>query len=284
MMKRSRLAMFIAATAAIAVVSTGTATATPQSEPAAVTALDTAELAELTRLSDPATLVDLHDGARRMDRIAEVLTRNGDRRGIFAVFYRSILHDANPLLDAGNFDDPQWARAVSLEFFREYLVNLHGHLTGGAVTPGWQRYYDMAADPSRSPGRVAASALDAHLMVDFPAALAATGTRVENTRDFFAIGDSLINTTGHITDELHAIYGAKLAGFFGLYFVGPVADIALGEGNTSYLMFQSVRGTSLTSGLALQVPATAGAAEVAMYGLYNTAETVFDGLEFANLI
>jgi len=230
-MYTSRLAMTLVAAATI----TGSATVTAAAEnPAPAPAVDTtaatdiAELAELVRLSDLATLGDLHEGQRRMDRIADILTARRDRRGIFAVFYRNILHDANPLLDAGDFDDPQWARAVSAEFFRLYLQNLHGHLTGGAVTPGWHRYYALAADPVRSPGRVAAAGLDAHLLIDFPKAIAATATRVDHTRDVFTIGNSLIDTTSRITGELQAVYGAKLAGFFGLYFLGKGADLLIG--------------------------------------------------------
>ncbi|QLY30219.1 DUF5995 family protein [Nocardia huaxiensis] len=250
----------------------------------AVSPLSDSEKAELIQLSDPATLTDLHAGQDRIERIAQILVDHKDRRGIFAIFYRNILRDANPLLDAGNFDDPAWARRVSFAFFHSYLENLHGHLTGGAVTPSWQRYYDFAADPSRSAGRVAAAGLDAHLLIDFPQAVAQTGTQVRNTRDFFAIGDSLIGTTQHITDELSAIYGAELGDFFHLYFVGKAGDMVLGDGTTSYVMFQGVRSTSLTSGIAMENPVTGAPAEAGMYALYNTAETVFDGLEFTGLI
>ncbi|MFE3798755.1 hypothetical protein KHQ06_36565 [Nocardia tengchongensis] len=245
----------------------------------AINGIDGSELAELVRLSDPATLTDLHDGERRADRIAAILAGSHDRRGIFAVFYREILRDANPMLDAGDFDDPRWARAVSIEFFRQYLQNLHGHLTGGPVTQGWQRYYAMAADPARSPGRVAATALDAHLLIDFPAAIAATNTHGDHTGDFFTIGDSLITTTNRITDELQATYGAQLARFFQLYFLGKAADRLIGQGNTSHVMFQSVRATALASGIVMQNPAACPTAQAGMSTLYHTAEAVFDGLE-----
>ncbi|MEC3954281.1 DUF5995 family protein [Nocardia sp. CDC153] len=291
MVRATRLALVLAiATAIAASTATAAATADPAASsgsvgvtapaaPSVARALTPAENAELVALSDPDTLTDLHEGQRRMERITDILTGAKDRRGIFAVFYRNILRDANPLLDAGDFDDPQWARAVSFEFFRTYLENLHGHLTGGPVTPGWQRYYAMAADPTRSAGRVAAAALDAHLLVDFPKAIAATDTGVDHTRDFFTIGDSLINTTDHITDELSALYGAKLAGFFHLYFVGRAADVVLGQGNTSYVMFQSVRGIALASGIAMRDAATRRPAEASMRELYNLAESVFNGLE-----
>ncbi|MEC3914844.1 DUF5995 family protein [Nocardia sp. CDC160] len=280
-MLTSRIAMTLVAAAAITGATAGTAGAvdTPVPAIAATPQIDAAQQAELVELSDPSTLTDLHEGQRRMERITDILTGAKDRRGIFAVFYRNILRDANPLLDAGDFDDPQWARAVSFEFFRTYLENLHGHLTGGPVTQGWQRYYAMAADPTRSAGRVAAAALDAHLLVDFPKAIAATDTGVDHTRDFFTIGDSLINTTDRITDELSALYGAKLAGFFHLYFVGRTADVVLGQGNTSYVMFQSVRGTALASGIAMRDAATRRPAEASMRELYNLAESVFNGLE-----
>ncbi len=214
-----------------------------------------------------------------MGRITAILTGSHDRRGIFAVFYREILRDANPLLDAGDLDDPQWARAVSIEFFRQYLQNLHGHLTSGPVTAGWQRYYAMAADPARSPGRTAATALDAHLLIDFPAAIAATDTHGEHTRDFFTIGNSLITTTNRITDELQATSGATLPGFFQLYFLGKAADRLIGQANTSHVMFQSVRASALASGIAMQNRPPARPPRLACAPSTHTAEAVFDGLE-----
>ncbi|MFI1917181.1 hypothetical protein [Nocardia sp. NPDC020380] len=45
------------------------------------------------------------------------------------------------------------------------------------------------------------------------------------------------------------------------------------------MMFQSVRGTALASGIAMQEPAACMPAEASMHALYDTAETVFDGLE-----
>ncbi|GAB4584647.1 DUF5995 family protein [Nocardia sp. IFM 10818] len=288
MRKTSRLAVILVATAAVLGSAAGTAVAVDPpatgSHSPAIEPVRDAELAELVRLSDPGTLTDLHDGEQRMNRIAEIFTGHKDRRGIFAVFYRNILRDANPLLDQGRFDDPVWARKVSYAFFHEYLANLHGHLTGGPVTPGWQRYYAMAADPARSAGRVAGAGLDAHLLIDFPKAIAETGTRLENTRDFFTIGDALIGTTHNITDELKAEYGAQLADFFNLYFVGKAGDVVLGDGNTSYVLFQSVRGTALSQGIAMKNELTCGPAELSMQGLYYTAEAVFDGLEAAGWV
>ncbi|MEV6274837.1 DUF5995 family protein [Nocardia sp. NPDC051832] len=280
MRKLSRFAIALTAVAALTTASLGTA-GLASAAPAAVTDVtppSSAEQAELIRLSDPATLRDLHDGQQRMERITQIFVDHNDRAGIFAVFYRNILRDANPLLDAGDFDDPAWARDVSAAFFHRYLENLHAHLTGGPVTPQWQRYYAMAADPAVSAGRVAGTGLDAHLLIDFPAAIAETHTTVANTRDFFAIGDSLIGTTSRITDELRTIYGAKLAEFFHLYFVGSAADLVIGEHQTTYVLFQGIRGTSLASGIAMTDPITAGPAELSMQALYDTAETVFSGL------
>ncbi|MFD6357983.1 DUF5995 family protein [Nocardia tengchongensis] len=296
MVRATRLALALAVTTAIAASTAATAVAAEPAVPSgsagivapaetgAARALTAAENAELVALSDPSTVTDLHDGQRRMERVAEILSGAQDRRGIFAIFYRNILRDANPVLDQGNFDDPEWARAVSAEFFRIYLVNLRAHLTGGTVSPEWTRYYDLAADPSRSAGRVAAAALDAHLHIDFPEAIAATGTRADHARDFFAIGDSLIAIANNITADLDAVYGAKLADFFHAYFVGPAVDSVLGENTTSYVMFQSVRGISFANGLALGSPALRDAAAVEMRVMYDTAETVFDDLEAANLI
>ncbi|WP_162958635.1 hypothetical protein [Nocardia yunnanensis] len=80
------------------------------------------------------------------------------------------------------------------------------------------------------------------------------------------------------------MYGAKLAGFFHAYFVGPALDSVLGENGTSYVMFQSVRGVSFGNGLALESPALRQATALEMRAMYQTAETVFDGFEATDLI
>jgi hypothetical protein len=248
------------------------------------TALSSAELTTLGKLSDTKTLKDLHDGEARMRQISDILTKHNDRRGIFALFYRNILADANPVLDKGKFDDPTWARNVSRGFFVRYLENLHGNVTGGAMTPEWGNYYRLAADCKRSSGRVAAAGLDAHLIIDFPNVVASSGAKLRNTRDFFAIGDSLISTTTRITDELSQRYGAELGGFFHLYFVGTKIDAKYGKGITTYVLFQGIRGLALSNGLALESPWFKRPTQSGMKFVYNTAEVAFNGLELARAI
>lgn len=251
---------------------------------AGVVNLPAAERSELIALSDPARLTGLRDAEVKVQRIAQILSARRDRRGIFPVFYARILGSAVPELESGTFEYDDWANAVSLSFYRRYAENLHAHLTGRSVTPSWAHFYKLAADCRVSPGRVAMAALDAHLVIDFPQSVAETKTQVKHTADYFAIGDLLRGETIGVADDLQRIYGTNLAPFFQLYFFGDKLDAITGEGVTTTLLFQGIRGVALVNGLALQKPLQRLTTLLGMNGLWLLAEGVSDALGKNNLL
>ncbi len=96
-----------------------------------VVALPSDVRARLIALTNPATVTSLPVGLQNMEVVASELVSRGDRRGIFAVFYRNILRSAVPALETpGTFRDQAWAQRVSYEFFRRYLLGIHASLSG----------------------------------------------------------------------------------------------------------------------------------------------------------
>ncbi|MEQ6903058.1 DUF5995 family protein [Nocardioides sp. YIM 152588] len=245
----------------------------------------------LVRLTAPSRLDGLRPiralrrGERIMARVAPVLLAAEDRRGIFALFYNNILGKAVPALGAGSadrYDDLGWSRLVSITFFRPYLEGLHASLAGTAIPVNWRPYYRMAADCSVRPGRVAMAGLDAHLILDFPVAIAESGATQANFDDYYAIGELLQDATLDIGEDLRLIYGADLTEFFHLWFLGDALDAVVGSGVTTTLLFQGIRTVAFTYGLGLGEHALL--TRVAMKGTYVAAETVSDALACAEII
>lgn len=241
-------------------------------------AFSDAEKRRLIALSDPEDLTDLYDAHRKVTEIAEVFTSHRDYRGLFAIYYRDTLDSAIPALEDAHYQDMKWAWAASFDFVDRYLTNLHGHLSGGPVAPWWQHHYRMTADCSKSPGRVLTSALNAHLIHDFPRALAKVGTQPRHTADFFAVGDDLIPTTPTIVADIEAVYGYDMSGFFGLYFVGDGLDSVFGDGTTSYVFSQAGRAQSFAYGLALGVAPNSPVVLAQINASFWATEAAMDGL------
>lgn len=235
----------------------------------------------LIALSDPAQLKDLYDARTKVTEIANIFAQYADYRGLFAIYYRDTLNSAIPALEDAHYQDMRWAWAASFDFVDRYLTNLHGHLTGGTVAPWWQHHYAMTADCSKSAGRVLTSALNAHLIEDFPRALAKVGTTPANTGDFFAVGDDLIPTTPTIVADIKAVYGYDMSRFFQLYFVGDVADPVFGDGTTSYVFSQAGRAQSFSFGLMLGPNPNSPAVLAAMDASFFATEAAMDELAAA---
>lgn len=240
-----------------------------------------AEMQRLIALSDPAQLRDLYDARIKVTEIANIFAQYADYRGLFAIYYRDTLNSAIPALEDAHYQDMRWAWAASFDFVDRYLTNLHGHLTGGTVAPWWQHHYAMTADCSKSAGRVLTSALNAHLIEDFPRALAKVGTTPANTGDFFAVGDDLIPTTPTIVADIKAVYGYDMSRFFQLYFVGDVADPVFGDGTTSYVFSQAGRAQSFSFGLMLGPNPNSPAVLAAMDASFFATEAAMDELAAA---
>ncbi len=134
------------------------------------------------------------------------------------------------------------------------------------------------------PGRVALAGLDAHLILDFPDAIAAVRTTGQNFGDYWKIGTLLQPVTEQIGSELASSYGADLREFFHLWAFGNALDSATADGVTTTLLFQGIRSLAFTYGLGLRNPLSAGSTRLAMMATFGAAEAVSDALARKRLI
>ncbi len=134
------------------------------------------------------------------------------------------------------------------------------------------------------PGRVALAGLDAHLILDFPDAVAAARTTALNFGDYWKIGTLLQPVTEQIGEELASSYGADLREFFHLWAFGTALDGATADGVTTTLLFQGIRSLAFTYGVGLRNPLSAGSTRLAMAATYAAAESVADVLARKRLI
>lgn len=140
-----------------------------------------------------------------------------------------------------------------MDFVSRFLANFNRHITGKSPTVPWQNFYARAANCKQSPGRVAMAAITAHMVVDFPESVLASGSTIANKGDFFTVGDQLVLTTPKIVADIKEAYGYDLGPFFGLWFASDIFDPILGgPGKTTYYFFQGVRALAWVNGLALK--------------------------------
>src|SRR5690606_17456497 len=97
-----------------------------------------------------------------------------------------------PTPTADIYDDPQWASDLAVEVVHLYLANLHEYVAGKTPAPHWADAFELTGQCERSPGRVLAAAIVAHLVTDFPEALVSIESTPERTRDFYTFGDALV--------------------------------------------------------------------------------------------
>ncbi|MFC7450259.1 DUF5995 family protein [Rhodococcus daqingensis] len=248
------------------------------------TLLSEAEIGTVAALSDTSTItaptpIDrLEDEVDRQQRISEILTSHGDRRGLFGIGLDAVVQQAvMPLQrDPAAFAVPAWAHAISTDLLRRYLDNVHAEFTGTPAEPAWQRYFDLTRDCALSPARVAMIGYNAHLTVDLARAVAATGTTDRNVPDYYKIVDSIATDGDAIVTRTKAAYGADLGPLWRFYFVGEGLDRLAGEGVASELLLRAADSgyntLTLANGFALQNPQIAPAATAEMEALWGTAD------------
>ena len=206
----------------------------------------------LIELSDPESVTSLEDFASRIEKIDNIFSANGDPRGAFPALYRIITNQAVASVREGRYEDNEWGSDLVTEFGELYLKNLHGHLTGGHVSPGWQRYYTLADNPSVSLERVVSVGATIHLVVDLPDSLARIGTSEEREADFMLFGDILLEAYPQMIASARAGYGIDMSDIFGLFIFGDIIDGFIGEGTATRFGFQTIRSKAWTFGQWLQ--------------------------------
>ena len=206
----------------------------------------------LIELSDPESVTSLEDFASRIEKIDNIFSANGDPRGAFPALYRVITNQAVTSVREGLYEDNEWGSEQATDFGELYLKNLHGHLTGGRVSPGWQRYYALADNPNVSLERVVSVGATIHLVVDLPNSLARIGTSGEREADFMRFGDILLEAYPQMIASARAGYGIDMSNIFGLFIFGNIADVVTGEGTATRFGFQAIRTKAWTFGQWLQ--------------------------------
>ena len=234
--------------------------------------------AKLIRLSDPDTVTGIKDFAERVEEISRIFIAAGDPRGAFPALYKVITHRAHASIDAQSYGDNAWASKLVTDFGDLYLKNLHAHLTGGNVSPGWQRYYTLAANPNASLERLVSVGATVHLVVDLPNSLARIGTPTERQEDFMHFGDILLHGYEEMLEAAKAGHGIDMSEIFGLFVFGDIADAHHGEGTATRFGFQTIRRKAWLLGQMLQDGRRLlGRAEIAIS--WRTIDGVLAGLD-----
>ena len=196
---------------------------------------------ELVELSNPETLSDQYDARRRVNRIADLFRGSEDPRGLFATVYRLITNRAVESVDDGDYEYPEWARRLIIEFARRYLANLHGHLIDGEVTGQWQKYYDLAQHCDVGRGRTLGVAIAVHLMVDLPKTLYLIESMPSQRDDFVLFGDILLEIFPQLVEDIEADYRTDVRDLLGGFFFGEWVDRFTREGTMTAFMYQGIR-------------------------------------------
>ena len=214
--------------------------------------LPASSLRELIALSDASTVKSKEEFAQRIEQIDALFVANQDPRGAFSSLYKVITNQAVQSVQEGRYDDNIWGADLITDFGELYLENLHAHLTGGRVSAGWRRYYELADNPNVSLERVASVGATVHLVVDLPNCLARIGTGPEREDDFMRFGEILLEAYPQMLASGNAGLGFDMSNIFGLFFVGDIADALHGEGTATRFGFQTIRTKAWAFGQWLQ--------------------------------
>ncbi|WP_227981208.1 DUF5995 family protein [Nocardia spumae] len=281
-----RFLLFVVLTlSVIAVGVPATASAQPI-DVACGTPLSAGEVADIVRLSDTTTLSGtssqrLEQAVDQHRRIAEILVRHRDRRGLLALGLDAVEQSAvMPLQrDPSAFADPEYAHRISLDLLLRFLRNVHAEFTGGTPEPQWANYFALARDCSLSPARVAMAGYNAHLSVDLANAVAAVHSTPANAADYFRIVDAIASKGSLIVDETKSIYGGDLGPLWRFYFLGEGLDrvVGAGVGSGALLRFADAGANVVIfgNGLALQDPALEPGTRAEIDALWHSADAAF---------
>jgi hypothetical protein len=203
--------------------------------------LSAAAREELILWSEPESLAGPWDARERVNAIAQIFREEGDPRGLFATVYRLITNRAVESMEAGAYEHELWAGHLITEFARRYLRNLHGHLSGGKVTPFWSKYYRLSRDCRVGRGRTLGVAIAVHLMVDLPLTLRSIESMPEQREDFVLFGDVLFEVFPQLIIDVRADYDTDASDLLNGFFLGEWVDTLTSQGTMSAFLYQGVR-------------------------------------------
>lgn len=198
-------------------------------------------LESVLRLSDPATIGDEYDVRARIEQIAQVFKARRDPRGIFSIVYRLITNNAVASVEEGLYEHPQWTRELIVAFARRYLINLHGHFTGGDVSPQWRKYYALARNCNVGYGRTLGVAIATHLMVDLPYALEDVQSDSQHEGDFVLFGEVSLRIFPDLISDMQSVYQTDVSALLRGFFLGEWIDHLYSKGTATTFIYQTVR-------------------------------------------
>jgi hypothetical protein len=205
---------------------------TPLSEEATQAVID---------LSNPNTLGDEYDVRLRIEEIAGIFKEERDPRGIFAIVYRLITNNAVASVEDGLYEHPEWTRALIVAFAKRYLVNLHGHFTGGEMSVQWKKYYKLAQNCQVGYGRTLGVAIATHLMVDLPYALEDVNSIDIHEEDFILFGEVSLRIFPDLIRDMQTVYNTDVSDLLKGFFLGEWIDSIYTKGTATTFIYQTVR-------------------------------------------
>ena len=214
--------------------------------------LHPSEWARLVELSDPARVATVEQLHAHLDAIATTFARTRDTRGLFASLYAPTTARLLEARASGRIQDVVRSDALSIDFGKRYLENLHAHLQGKPVSTAWKRYYDMAMATEKPSFRVLATGMNVHLTVDLPAALAAVKTPPSFKRDFIQSGLAMSEGTPELVARVKADHGLDLTNLFDGYSPGRALSQIFGPHAATRAVFQGIRNEAWCQGHLLQ--------------------------------
>ncbi|MAA80651.1 MAG: hypothetical protein CL916_15450 [Deltaproteobacteria bacterium] len=241
-------------------------------------ALTAEEYIDILEYSDSSSIQSIEDLETRITDIRDIFVDAKDHRGLFAVFYAPITQRGVAAVQSGQFAHSFWSQELMIDFAARYLDNLREHLLDGNVSNAWERYYDLTADCSASPTRVAAVGVNTHLLVDLPKSLASISSDASQQQDYENFGLVLVDAAPVLTQDLDNAYGTNSGPFFNGYFLGDWVDAAWGQSTMTTFAFQTIRNKAWTNGQWLQ-DWRFGLAHSEITASWNTADGILAVLD-----
>lgn len=196
---------------------------------------------QVITLSDPSLLLDEYDVRDRIESIANIFKVEKDPRGIFAIVYRLITNNAVQSVEEGLYDNKEWTQDLIVAFARRYLVNLHGHFTGGKVSNQWKKYYQIAQNCNVGYGRTLGVAIATHLMVDLAYALNDVESVAVHEEDFILFGEVSLRIFPNLISDMQTVYNTDVSALLKGFFLGDWVDSIYTKGTTTTFIYQTVR-------------------------------------------
>lgn len=234
-------------------------------------------------LSQPHEDDDIYLTYARIEGIAELFEACSDPWGLFPTTYKHITGRGIEAIEDGEFEHPEWAEDIILDFAGRYLQNLHAVLTRGEPSWAWGRYYELADRDDVSKTRSVMVAMSAHLLLDLPHSLAEIGTTEAHKEDFFYFGDIMIEVSDDLVEDLRTVYDTDAEDILNGFFFGNWIDNAYGNETMITLSYQTIRTKSWNNRWYLQNN-MGWIASAEIYSSFWTIDAVLRSLDGADII